>query len=471
MPNKVLEFIDKQAKQVFYSAILLFVCFFVAGSGLLLLWVPQQASAAQLTSRSLSISSGKPSDTGVKYTYSFTYVSSASAIQSIKFVACTTAIDTYGRASISTVSGCSVPTGININQGSQFGSVGGSWTNTTSFSRDGTGAGNCNPAAAGATNNVLCIKRTQAAAESAAAKTITWDTQTNPSTANSSFYVGVYLYSDTGWATPTDSGTVASAVVQTLTINAAVAEILSFCIGNTTVDSDSSGTVASDCSGVSGTAVGLGTLDSSKVSITPETTNCVTPSECTKNGVAMLRTNASNGATIAYDSIQQSGSNHLGTLRISGSTCNATANNSSSDTTDNSDKCFNVRTAQGTFTTTSPNDFERFGMTVAGVNCGSTTSYTCTGTATSNLVRDAAYDCDGTSTYPSTDLDQISGTSTCGYAWDESGTATQIASSTSSTIKQVDDEALILKFAAHPKLITPFGSYSAQSDFIAVATY
>jgi len=241
---------------------------------------------------------------------------------------------------------------------------------------------------------------------------------------------------------------------------------LNFCTGSTTVDSDSSGTVAGDCTTVSGTSVNLGTLDSSKINITPETTDC-TPADCGKNAVAMVRSNALNGTVIYYDSIQQTGSNHKGTLRINGQNCNATADNSSSDTTDNTDQCFNVRTTQAAFSTTT----ERFGMTVAGINCGSTTSYVCTGTATANLVRDAAYDGDGTNTYQSSDADQITGPTTNGYAWDESGAATQIATSASSSVKQVDDEALILKFAAHPLITTPFGSYQAQADFIAVSTY
>jgi hypothetical protein len=179
----------------------------------------------------------------------------------------------------------------------------------------------------------------------------------------------------------------------------------------------------------------------------------------------MLRTNASNGATVSYDSIQQSGTRHLGTLRIAGQTCSTDSENNN---TSNTDACFNVRTAQATFSTGT----ERFGMTVAGVNCGSTSSYTCAfGSGTYNLVRDAAYDCDGTNTYPTGDADQINGPTTCGYAWDEAGNMTQIASSSASTTKQVDDEALVLKFAATPMLTSPFGSYTAQADFVAVATY
>lgn len=434
-----------------------FVVVFVSCAWMLPVLQGTAFAATGLVSRSLNISSGQSAATGVTYTYSFT-TQNASAIQSIKFVACTTAVDTYNLGGGTGTGTCTAPNLQNINLGTQasatFTNAGG-WTRTTSST------GKCAPA-----NNVLCVTRTQATSEPTGAKSIGWNTQTNPTIPSGNgytFYVGIYIYTDNAYATlGSDSGTVASAVVQTLTINAAVAEVLNFCVGSTTVNSDSSGTVAADCSAVSGTSVNLGTLDTSKTNVTPESTNC-SPADCGKNGTAMLRSNSLNGTVVYYDSIQQSGTNHKGTLRISGATCTADTANASTDSTD---QCFNQRPAQATFTAGT----ERFGMTIAGVNCGSTTSYTCTGTGTANLVRDAAYDGTGSSTYP-TDTDQISGTTNAGYAWDESGTATQIASSSSSTIKEVDDEALILKFAATPTITTPFGSYTAQADFIAVSTY
>jgi hypothetical protein len=310
------------------------------------------------------------------------------------------------------------------------------------------------------------------ATASSGSQTVVFTSVTNPNAAyitsnGGAFYVRMTTYQNANWTSAIDTGTVAAAVVQTLQVNAQVAESLTFCVGSTTIDSDSTGTVASDCSAVAGSSVNLGVLDSSKINITPVSTNCV-PADCGKNGVAMVRSNALNGTVIYYDAVQQSGTNHKGTLRIAGQTCDASANNAS---TSNVDQCFNISTTQAAFNTTN----ERFGMTVAGVNCNSATSYTCTGTATSNLVRNASYDGDGTNNYhgsgDATDADQINGPSTNGYAWDESGTAVQIASSASSTIKQVDDEALILKFAAHPLITTPFGSYQAQADFIAVSTY
>jgi hypothetical protein len=86
------------------------------------------------------------------------------------------------------------------------------------------------------------------------------------------------------------------------------------------------------------------------------------------------------------------------------------------------------------------------------------------------LQRDGNYDGNGTNTY-TTDNGPVGGTTDQGYAWDDSGTSQTIASSAGSATKVIDDEAMILKFAATPSITTPFGLYAAQADFIAVPTY
>jgi hypothetical protein len=83
------------------------------------------------------------------------------------------------------------------------------------------------------------------------------------------------------------------------------------------------------------------------------------------------------------------------------------------------------------------------------------------------LSRTTNYNGDGSNTASLADVSQIAGPTAASYAWDETGTVTQIASS--STI--VNNEALILKFAATPAITTPTGAYTAKSDFICVATY
>lgn len=419
---------------------LLITCLVLLMSSLLPLLKPDKAKADQITLRSLTISSGVPSATNVSYTFAFT-LPTTSGVQSMQFKACTTAVGTYPGGT------CTAPTGMTASgdgfDNAAFVSQTG-WQGATNFATN-AGSNDCT-----ASPNIICVTRTDATAQTTTSRNIIFNTIKNPSTANTSFYVGIRTYTSTNWTAPAqDTGTVASAVVQTLTTRAAVAEVLQFCIGSTSVD-DTTTSVAGDCSGVSGTSLNIGTLDTSAINVSPVNVN----GGDNLNGVAMIRTNALNGTTIAYDAIQQSGTNHRGTLRLSGTTCNAVTNTFT-------DSCIN---AAGATQTTFTAGVEQFGMTIAGVNMGSTTSYSCAYGIPGNtcaLKPSANYLGEGTS-----GSSEVFGTAN-GFAWVESGTATQIASSTSA----VDDEALILKFAATPSITTPFGSYTAQSDYIAVPTY
>lgn len=441
--SKLFLFIKDPVKR----AILLFVATVLAVSWLSpLLITPKAAAVGQLTVRSLTLSSGVPSKTNVSYTFTFTIVSTT-AIKGLKFLACDRAYGTYGGGNSCQVG--SAPTALSFSSGpAAFVSQSGFADNATSFARDGTGSTYCTPAA-----NVLCASRTigsPTAETTGTSKTITFNGIVNPSPNNYAFYIGIYTYSATSSGTALDSGTVASAVVQTLTVNAQVVEVLQFCVGSTTVNDDTT-LVATDCSGVSGTSLNLGVLDSSVVNISPWSSD----GGDNNNGVAMLRTNAANGATVAYDAIQAtSGTNHLGTLRLTGASCNAG--------TVNTDGCINAAGATQTAFTAGQ---EEFGMTIAGVNCGSTTSYTCVYTSGSNSLQQTTDYVGGTNSTT------FGASAAKGFAWVEGGAATTIATSASSTIKQVDDEALILAFAATPSITTPFGAYSAQVDFVAVPTF
>ena len=444
-------------KRQIYKLPLMMVGLLVLGIVLVPIVLSRQVGAAgQITTRSLTLSSGVPLASGVTYTFTFT-PAATSQIQGLKFVACTTAVGTYPNGT------CTAPPGMtgagNGFTSAAFGSQSG-FQGATNFTTDLTGANDCL-----ATGNILCAKRTDTTSQTVTSRTIAFNTIKNPNTsvgspAGTAFYIGIYTYTTNNWTAPAvDFGATASAVVQTLTTNAAVAEILNFCIGSTTID-DVSTLIATDCTGVSGTSINLGTLDVSQINISPWTTD----GGDSKNAVAMVRSNAGNGVIIDYDAIQQSGTNHQGTLRISGSTCNAVTNTFV-------DPCIN---AAGTSQTPFTAGTEMFGMTVAGINYGSTTSYVCTygdvplsiaAGNSCNLKPATNYLGSGTSgsteTYDTTN----------GFAWDETGTATTIASSASSTVKQVDDEALIMKFAATPSITTPFGPYAAQTDFIAISTY
>jgi hypothetical protein len=281
---------------------------------------------------------------------------------------------------------------------------------------------------------------------------------TNDAAVNTSYYTRVRIYSDAG-TTLKWEGVFAQSTSQTLTVNARVQERLDFCVGSTAVN-DGTTSPGADCSAIAGTSVDVGNIESGNTNVSPVT---AINGGSNENGIAMIRTNAVNGASVAYHSIADTSS---GALKVPGATCVASPVSNTG-----TDQCFNTASAQGAFTAGT----EMFGMTIAGVNCASTTAYTCAYASDSyNLRRDASYDGDGTSTSFVTDANQVPGTTSAGYAWDANpANVVTIASSTSapSGIKVIDDEALILKFAATSGITTPTGSYTVQADFIATATF
>jgi hypothetical protein len=428
-------------------ALLLLGSLLILSSGLTPLLNGGTASAVAVTQRSLTITTGIASATAT-YTFAFT-PGSTTQIQSMIFQACTTALGT-----------CTAPTGINLSGGAITKS--GTWGGATNFTKDtttnptvGTPAVNCT------TVSILCLTRTDTTVQTLVAHSIIDTGAVNQnssncgSAANCTFFVRVFSYSDTAYTTAVDNGTVASSTTQTLLVNFAIQEQLTFCIGTTTIDDGTTAPPA--CASVSGTSLNLGTASSGNVSVSPVT---VGNGGDGNNGIAELSTNAANGATVTYDAVQAgSGTNHLGTLRVTGASCNAG--------NINTDQCINaIGTTQATLTAGT----EAYGMTIAAVDCSSAPAYTCTfAGGTYHLTRNANYDGTGGKTYP-TDTNLVSGTTNAGYAWDETGTAQTIASSTSPN-GSVDREALILKFAATPNIVTPTGAYSVKGDFVATPTF
>ena len=222
--------------------------------------------------------------------------------------------------------------------------------------------------------------------------------------------------------------------------------------------------MAADCCAVSGSAVDIGNIESGQSNVAP--VDAVNGGD-DENGVAMVRTNAVNGIVVDYRALLNTSS---GALKVAGASCGAVPSVTGTD------QCFNTSATQSTLLAGT----EEFGMTVAGVNCGSVTAYSyCDflsagggGVAGTdyNLARDAEFDGSGAGVY-TTDANQVPGTTNAGYAWDATGAVDRIASSAASTVKVVDDEALILKFAATAGITTPTGSYSVQADFLATATF
>lgn len=252
----------------------------------------------------------------------------------------------------------------------------------------------------------------------------------NPSV-NGTFYARILLYATSGAAQaydPVTTGTylhdggVALAVADELTISARVQEVLQFCVG-----SEDAGT-NSDCSDISGTAINLGVVESSD---TAETDN----SPARRDGKAMIRTNAFNGAAIYYKAEQNTAS---GKLKVNGATCTGSLT---------TDQCFN---SAGTTKQAIVDGVEMFGMTVFDIDLTN-------GAATTNLQCDTEYNGDGT----------CSGGAPTGYAWDDTGNFDRIAFSTS----VLDDEMLQLRFAATASPTTPTGLYTVTANFVATATF
>lgn len=330
-----------------------------------------------------------------------------SSLGSIQFLYCTTPLGT-----------CTAPTGLSASAATLGATTPGTFT--------------LGPTTA----NSVRITRTAASVTGPFAASVVLNNVTNPSTANETFYPRITTYSDAAYTTIVDEGVVAGSTAQQLTVNARVQENLEFCVGTTTVN-DSTTSVAADCNTVAGSTVDMGVIDSSTTSITPVSTNGGSNS----NGVAMVRSNAANGTVIGYFPELNAAS---GRLKIAGATC--------VDNTVTTDQCFNSTPTRAVFAANS----ERFGMTALPVNIGSTGAYT-----TANLARDAAYAGDGTNVGAGG-----------GFAWDDDATtAVTIASSAAAAIKVLDDEALVLKFAALAAATTPTGAYSVVSNYIATSTY
>ena len=252
---------------------------------------------------------------------------------------------------------------------------------------------------------------------------------TNPTTTGT-FYARILTfatdtaadnYTSTVPGSYVDDGGIALATANELTITARVQEQLQFCVGTTDANS------TNNCADISGTSVSLGVVDSSTVAATGDAA-----------GLAMIRTNAFNGATIRYKAEQETSS---GQLKVAGATCSGTL----------TDQCFN---STGTTQNTISAGSEEFGMTITDVDT--------TNGNTTNLQCDTQYDGDGTCDNSGTYTD---------YAWDDSGAFDTVASSTGSSVKVIDDEMINMKFAATAEATTPTGLYSVTANFVATATF
>ena len=420
--------------------------------------VPAVAHAAPaVTQRQLqSTSAIAAGTTNLTWTFNTTDLGGATNVDHIQIEFCDSPLSSCTTADGTTDNGATDH--IPILPASPTATLGGPWTSTANAASRVAGLGG------GTGNQILIDKTTADDTNNKTALTINVNGFTNDAQVNTSYYTRVRMYSDAG-VTLKWEGVFAQSTSQTLTVNARVQERLDFCVGSTAAN-DATTSVGAACANVTGTAVNLGNVEGGNVNVSPVAT--VNGGDATPtNGVAMVRTNAVNGVVVDYKSIQDTGS---GQLKVPGASC---ALETAVSTTD---QCFNSADSDsdpsnGAAQMAIAAGTEKFGMTIAGINCGSTTAYTCNFAGGNyNLVRDAAYDGNGANSFV-TDADQVAGTTNGGYAWLSNGAASRIASSAGSTVKVLDDEAMILKFAATAGITTPTGSYTVQADFIATATF
>jgi hypothetical protein len=402
----------------------------------------QSARAVPFTNRSLTLSNNTNVGSAATTTYTFSVqvpTGGNTGLRGVEVNFCTTPL--FGS--------CTAPTGMSVTS-STIGTT--SPVSGGTLTSNNTGTPNSALASSGtapqvrfqwASNQTLTLPQTV---------TFIFNNIQNPTTAGTFFArVGFFGNGDTTYTTVTDSGVVAQSVQAATNVQFRVQEILQVCTGATTVDSalGALGTGNTcDVAGITGylSTVNVGVADPTLVRVTPVASGGTTQGNAT-NGFVLVRTNASNGTSIQYRSVV----NNSGfDLKVAGAAC---AQNPSTST---SDFCINSAPVTQTAGAVSAlvAGTEEFGMAVPFVNRTA-------GGATTAVTVDGNYDGTG-----STGGTCVTGTGVDCWAWAGSTTAT-----IGSASGPIDDEALILKFAAATAFTTPSGLYQANLDLFAVSTY
>lgn len=216
-----------KAREISSKFFIVFSILILTAVSLQAAFFPGAASALQLTTRSLTLGSSAPN---ASTTYKFDFNTTTTAtFQSFSAQICDTASGS-----------CSAPSGL-VTTSSTLNStdLSGTWS-----VNNGT-AGSLRGSASGASSTTALTD-----------KEIIFGAVTNPTATNTTYYARITLYSDTGWATPVDTGTVAASTAAAINLTATVDETLTFCSGT-------SGITTSSCAGATGSSVAFGTLSPS----------------------------------------------------------------------------------------------------------------------------------------------------------------------------------------------------------------
>ncbi len=412
--------------------------------------------AAQLTSRSVTISTSEPSASGVSYGFKFSWAN-ATAVRGVVMQFCTTALGT-----------CTLPTGMNVSTATVTASTGfpGGALSTTKTT---TATGDCtDPATAAAT--MVCLTSASTTSAAGTDATITLGTITNPSLVAApsltTVYARVSLYAGAAFVAPAiHTGTVATAITRQLTVSGRVQERLLFCvaaIGDGGAADTTVPTSLPTCAALTNTVVDLGIIDNTTIASAPVDNTPPSSQGNDQYGIAMVNTNASGGVAVTYfaePDTTSGAAQQLRTFRVPGATCDA------SDTTV-TDQCFQPAVSTGGAFTAGT---ERFGLAIPCILAwdGASGSTNVNGlvSTTRNLSATGSYDGSDNTTTSAADCENTETGNN--YAWNTTNAAVPIASSTT----VVDNEIVKLKFAATASATTPTGAYTVRSTYIATPVF
>ncbi len=261
--------LSQKLKNLQKRTVVLASAFLLVFASLVAIFSPAQVSAAQITSRKLTLSTSSAASSSATTTYTFDFTTATTAtFQSFQAQICTTASGS-----------CTTPTGF-LNSSSTFTSttLSGTWSVSTAT------AGSIRASATGASSTTA-----------PAAKQIVFGNVQNPTTTNQTFFARMTLFSDAAWTTAVDTGVVAASTATQITLSGTMDESLVFCTG-TSITGQNCGTVA-------GSAVNFGTFStsstSSGTSVMAASTNGVSGYSITINGTTLTCGSCSGSPTIA----------------------------------------------------------------------------------------------------------------------------------------------------------------------------
>jgi hypothetical protein len=270
-------------------------------SAMLLVWatiyavfLPRQASAAQITGRKVTLSSSAGGATGVSYTFVSAALPTTTAVKSVSIDACTAASGT-----------CTTPSGFS--------------SSSSTLASQPTGLGSTTSWSVNtATSGSLRITHASNSTASSGAVSIQWNGVVNPTAQNTTFFLRATTYSDSAWATPLDTGVMGVSTAQQITVSGTLDETLTFCAG-TSITGTNCGTIA-------GTTVSLGAFSTSAAntgtSVMAASTNATTGYAITVNGTTL--TSGSNTITaLAAQAASSTGTSQFG-LNLRSNTSPAT---------------------------------------------------------------------------------------------------------------------------------------------------